>query len=59
MVVVLHRHRLIILLCSVTKAGGALGVITALVAYYIGLSELLSAEDQAVFHLPLGAFSKN
>jgi succinate-acetate transporter protein len=46
-------------IANVTKAGGALGVITALVAYYIGLSELLSAEDQAVFHLPLGAFSKN
>jgi hypothetical protein len=46
-------------IANVTKAGGALGVITALVAYYIGLSELLSAEDQAVFHLPLGSFSKN
>ncbi|KIK01608.1 hypothetical protein K443DRAFT_132229 [Laccaria amethystina LaAM-08-1] len=46
-------------IANVTKAGGALGVVTALVAYYIGLSELLSAEEQAIFHLPLGTFSKN
>ncbi|EDQ99874.1 FUN34 transmembrane protein [Laccaria bicolor S238N-H82] len=46
-------------IANVTKAGGGLGVVTALVAYYIGLSELLSAEDQALFHLPLGTFSKN
>lgn len=43
---------------SVTRAGGGLGVATAFIAYYIGLSELLAAEDQAVFHLPLGVFPK-
>ncbi|EDR02110.1 FUN34 transmembrane protein [Laccaria bicolor S238N-H82] len=44
---------------NVTKAGGGIGVVTSLVAYYIGLSDLLSAEDQAVIYLPLGTFSKN
>ncbi|KIK54486.1 hypothetical protein GYMLUDRAFT_77027 [Collybiopsis luxurians FD-317 M1] len=38
------------------KAGGALGIITALVAYYIGLSELLAAERAAVVGLPIGVF---
>ncbi|GLB41324.1 putative GPR1/FUN34/yaaH family protein [Lyophyllum shimeji] len=37
-----------------TKAGGILGVITAFIAYYVGLSELLSAETHPVFRLPLG-----
>ncbi|KAF5309858.1 hypothetical protein D9619_010502 [Psilocybe cf. subviscida] len=41
-----------------TKAGGALGVITAFVAYYVGLSELLAAEDMAVTRLPIGIFPK-
>ncbi|KAF5310284.1 hypothetical protein D9619_010496 [Psilocybe cf. subviscida] len=41
-----------------TKARGALGVITAFFAYYIGLSELLAAEDMAVAHLPFGVFLK-
>ncbi|TFK65958.1 hypothetical protein BDN72DRAFT_173357 [Pluteus cervinus] len=39
-----------------TKAGGGVGVVTAIVAYYIGISELLSAEASPVFTLPLGAF---
>ncbi|KAJ2919392.1 hypothetical protein MD484_g1035, partial [Candolleomyces efflorescens] len=43
---------------NVTKAGGVLGVITAFIAYYIGLSELLAAEDMAIIHLPLGVFPK-
>ncbi|THU94371.1 Gpr1 family protein [Dendrothele bispora CBS 962.96] len=38
------------------KAGGALGIITALIAYYIGLSEMLAAERAAVVQLPLFAF---
>jgi len=38
------------------KAGGALGIITALIAYYIGLSELLAGEKAAVVQLPLFAF---
>jgi uncharacterized protein len=38
------------------KAGGALGIITALIAYYIGLSELLAAEKAAVVALPIGVF---
>jgi succinate-acetate transporter protein len=38
------------------KAGGALGIITALIAYYVGLSEILAAERAAVVGLPLGVF---
>jgi len=36
---------------SVAKAGGAVGVITAFVAYYIGLADLLAADN---VHLPVG-----
>ncbi|KAF5353938.1 hypothetical protein D9756_007157 [Leucocoprinus leucothites] len=41
-----------------TKAGGILGCITALIAYYIGLADMLAAEDQAIATLPLGVFAK-
>lgn len=41
-------------LCRCQKAGGVLGAITAFIAYYVGLSELLNAEPQPVFNLPLG-----
>jgi len=44
---------------TVTKVGGVLGVITALIAYYIGLAEMLNAEEMAIIRLPLGAFKKN
>ncbi|KIY64328.1 FUN34 transmembrane protein [Cylindrobasidium torrendii FP15055 ss-10] len=40
----------------VAKAGGAFGIVTAFIAYYIGLSELLSSEKKAVAHLPLVPF---
>lgn len=33
-------------------------MITAFVAYYIGVSELLAAEDMAIVRLPLGIFPK-
>jgi succinate-acetate transporter protein len=36
------------------KAGGVLGVITAFVAYYIGVAGLLEAEPHPPFKLPLG-----
>ncbi|KAF9463749.1 FUN34 transmembrane protein [Collybia nuda] len=39
---------------NATKAGGVLGVITAFIAYYIGLSELLATEAQPIVRLPLG-----
>jgi len=42
---------------SIGKAGGYFGVATALVAYYIGLSQLLASEKNALFSLPLGTFS--
>jgi succinate-acetate transporter protein len=40
----------------VTTAGGAFGIITAFIAYYIGLSDLLAAERAAVVGLPTGGF---
>ncbi|KAF7337226.1 Ammonia transport outward protein 2 [Mycena sanguinolenta] len=40
----------------VTKAGGAFGIITAFIAYYIGVSEMLAAEQHAVIALPLGTW---
>jgi len=42
---------------STSKAGGALGIITALVAYYCALSELLGKKD-GLFSLPLGSIPK-
>jgi len=39
-----------------TKAGGAFGAITAFVAYYVGLADLLAADG---IDLPLGKLSKN
>ncbi|KAJ7763178.1 Gpr1 family protein [Mycena maculata] len=41
---------------SVTTGGGAFGIVTALIAYYIGLSDLLAAERAAVVGLPTGGF---
>jgi len=42
---------------SIVKAGGALGVVTAFIAYYAALSELL-VKDESLFTLPLGDLSK-
>ncbi|CAA7259419.1 unnamed protein product [Cyclocybe aegerita] len=39
-----------------TKAGGVFGIITALIAYYIGFSEMLSAERRPIGRLPIGAW---
>jgi succinate-acetate transporter protein len=41
-----------------TRIGGGFGVVTAFIAYYIGLSELLAVEDQAIVQLPLGVFAR-
>ncbi|KAJ6559546.1 GPR1/FUN34/yaaH family-domain-containing protein [Mycena capillaripes] len=41
---------------KVTKAGGVFGIITALIAYYIGISEMLAAERRAIVTLPLGVW---
>jgi len=41
---------------KVAKAGGVFGIITALIAYYIGLSEMLAAEQRAIVTLPLGVW---
>ena len=37
---------------NIGKAGGYLGIITALIAYYCGLAEMLTSSD--MFQLPLG-----
>jgi len=41
---------------NVTKAGGGVGVVVAFIAYYIGLADLLNAEANPPFRLPLGNF---
>ncbi|KAF7307516.1 Gpr1 family protein [Mycena indigotica] len=41
---------------NVTKAGGGVGILTAFIAYYIGLSDMLAAERAAVIGLPVGVF---
>jgi len=41
---------------NVSKAGGAMGIVTAFIAYYIGFADLLAAEKAAIVGLPLGAF---
>jgi hypothetical protein len=38
------------------KAGGAVGILTAFIAYYIAVSELLEAESKPIMVLPRGAF---
>jgi uncharacterized protein len=43
---------------SVAQAGGILGVITAFIAYYGGLCELLAAEETAIVRPPLGIFTR-
>jgi len=42
---------------KVTKAGGGLGIVTALVAYYCAVSELMIPEE-SYFTLPLGSIRK-
>jgi succinate-acetate transporter protein len=37
---------------NVVKAGGYIGIVTAGVAYYCGLSEMLTADD--IIQLPIG-----
>ncbi|XP_006456002.1 hypothetical protein AGABI2DRAFT_195275 [Agaricus bisporus var. bisporus H97] len=39
-----------------TKAGGIIGVLTALTAYYIGLADLLASQPNPIFNLPLGTW---
>ncbi|KAJ6486919.1 Gpr1 family protein [Mycena sanguinolenta] len=41
---------------KVTKAGGVFGIIAAFVAYYVGVSEMLAAEQRAIITLPLGVW---
>ncbi|CAL1697194.1 unnamed protein product [Somion occarium] len=42
---------------ATTKAGGAMGIATALIAYYCGMAQLLTRED-SWFTLPLGEIPK-
>lgn len=39
---------------NLNKAGGYLGIVTALIAYYCGLSEMLTTDD--LFTIPLGKY---
>nr|VWO97496.1 Protein-tyrosine-phosphatase (EC [Ganoderma boninense] len=43
---------------ALTKGGGALGIITAMIAFYVGLAELLSDRSSSWFVLPLGQIPK-
>ncbi|KAI0298772.1 Gpr1 family protein [Multifurca ochricompacta] len=40
---------------SIHKSGGAFGIVTAFVAYYCGLAELLTEDD--IFTIPLGKYN--
>jgi len=40
---------------NVQKAGGYVGIATALIAYYCGLSEMLTAND--IIQIPTGKFA--
>ncbi|KAF8825373.1 hypothetical protein HHX47_DHR7000359 [Lentinula edodes] len=50
----LYRYLHFFKICRVQKAGGVFGIVTGLVAFYIGVSELLVAEPRAVARLPQG-----
>ncbi len=43
---------------ALEKAGGALGIVTALVAFYVGLAELQADSVNSWFVLPLGQIPK-
>jgi hypothetical protein len=40
---------------NIQKAGGYVGIITALIAYYCGLAEMLTPND--IFQLPTGKYN--
>jgi succinate-acetate transporter protein len=42
---------------NLTKAGGALGIVTAFIAYYCAVSQLLVREE-SYFTLPMGDIPK-
>jgi len=42
---------------NVLKAGGYFGIITAAVAYYCGLAEMLTSND--IFQLPTGKLTRH
>ncbi|KAJ7606645.1 Gpr1 family protein [Roridomyces roridus] len=41
---------------NVLKAGGAFGIVTAFIAYYMAFSDLLAAERAPIIGLPMGGF---
>ncbi|KDR79215.1 hypothetical protein GALMADRAFT_1363213 [Galerina marginata CBS 339.88] len=43
---------------SLTKAGGATGLVTAFIAFFVGLGGLLAAEEVPVIQLPVGVYKK-
>jgi len=44
---------------SVNKAGGVWGIITGLIAFYIGVAAMLAEERTAIVKLPLGILSED
>jgi len=43
----------------VNKAGGVWGIITGLIAFYIGVAGMLAEERTAIVKLPLGILSED
>ena len=41
---------------NVSKAGGYVGIVTALIAYYCGLSEMLTSND--IIQIPTGKYAR-
>lgn len=44
---------------SLLHAGGAVGLATALIAYYIGVSEMMTAEKKPIVRMPLGILDRD
>ncbi|KAJ6526579.1 FUN34 transmembrane protein [Mycena vulgaris] len=42
---------------AIVRTGAIFGIIASLITFYAGMSELLAEEEDALFHLPLGASS--
>ncbi len=40
--------------CSVTQAGGVVGILTAVGAFYIGTGGFMATEPRPLFTLPMG-----
>ena len=43
---------------TITKAGGGFGIVTAMIAFYVGTAEMLDDRRNSWFVLPLGQIPK-